>query len=140
MHLIGTFVLHCLKHRILFHARYVLSKINQIISSQPHLHFLKLFVTLDIDKVVFQLMVVFDRLKNKNNDIAMIFKTINIHRGDFVCVLLYYSSLKNLQPWWWEGVEQSSHPGSPPSSSATMMVNNCYAFTHFCASVSSFLK
>lgn len=67
MHLIGTFVLHCLGHRILFYARYVLGKINQIINSQSHLHFLKLFVALDMGKIVFLLTVVFNRFLKKGD-------------------------------------------------------------------------
>lgn len=89
MHLIGTFVLHCLRHGILFYARYVLGKFNQIINSQSHFLFLKLFVAVGIGKVAFLLMMVFDNLKKRKKierktERAMLLKTINTCKEDFV--------------------------------------------------------
>lgn len=87
MHLIGTFVLHCLRHRILFYARYVHGKINQIINSRSHFYFLKLFVALHKGEIAFLLTVVFNRFLEK--EIAMSFKTINNHKGDLMNVITF---------------------------------------------------
>lgn len=98
MHLIGTFVLHCLRHRILFYARYVLGKINQIINSQSHLHFLKLFVALDMGKIVFLLtgLVFF-----KKRDSYVI--QDNSCKGDFVNIITLKKVFKPIgkEPDWW---------------------------------------